>query len=709
MMDEMKPGLVTREGTPVPLTSLAWEAENTGLLLHLKCTQRYRNEGRGPIEAVYTFPVPIEAAVVSFSATLGGIRRTARAMKRSKAEETYENAVENGDSAAMVEYADDGLLTANLGNIAPGEDALVEIEAVLPLHWLSGTVRIAIPTVVAPRYSRDGSEEPLLPHQQVETNVLASYRAEARFTLTGPLAAATIAAPGHRMAVSPGKDSTVVRITGAKADSDLILLLSDVPPVNGAWFAADGDGCAACVTLTPASGKLVSQPAAFSILADCSGSMEGVSILKAQEALAALTECLSDRDSVTLSRFGSATEVLIPKPSRFTSVFSRRDYLPAVRSIEADLGGTEMEAALERVQELGPRDVLLITDGEVWDSDKLKALADRSGMRIFALGIGAAPAESVLRSLALSSGGSYEAASPTEDMREPVRRLVARMRLPAAGKPSLSWRDPALVWASPPQGLFLNDSVTLFGWLSDRPTALPSLAWRDSEGKKQSARPEAWAEATGPELRRAAARVRFEEITDSEEQEAFAEQESLLTPCTSLVLVRERTEEEKRASGGALPEMIRVPQMEVSERPEAEMRGILTSEPRGATLLRQRALLDTAEIEAELASPCEDRSSENPSDQRSFPDDALEEGWERELAQSLQSAEDLEIWLKSRGAGVPEAFWKKALEICERDGAGNPEEAACLLCLIWALIRIADQGESRLAFFVLLRLLLLRP
>ena len=85
----------------------------------------------------------------------------------------------------------------------------------------------------------------------------------------------------------------------------------------------------------------------------------------------------------------------------------------------ADLGGTEMEAALRSVFALGgteaAADVLLITDGEIWNADSLVAAARAAGQRVFTVGIGAAPAEGVLRRLAETTGGACEFVAPDED------------------------------------------------------------------------------------------------------------------------------------------------------------------------------------------------------------------------------------------------------------------------------------------------------
>jgi Ca-activated chloride channel family protein len=59
---------------------------------------------------------------------------------------------------------------------------------------------------------------------------------------------------------------------------------------------------------------------------------------------------------------------------------------------------------------------LLITDGEVWDIEKVIKLAQKSGHRIFAIGVGSSPADSLLRQLAEDTGGACDLVGPFEDI-----------------------------------------------------------------------------------------------------------------------------------------------------------------------------------------------------------------------------------------------------------------------------------------------------
>ena len=105
----------------------------------------------------------------------------------------------------------------------------------------------------------------------------------------------------------------------------------------------------------------------------------------------------------------------------------------AVQFMEADLGGTELQGALRAAMaipssEEAVKDLLLITDGEVWAVEQVVDLAARSGHRLFVVAVGAAPAEGLARLLSEKTGGACEFVSPNEDIEGAIVRMFQRLR-----------------------------------------------------------------------------------------------------------------------------------------------------------------------------------------------------------------------------------------------------------------------------------------
>ena len=206
-MTLVEPARMCREdGSQLPLVAVESRAAATGLVLDTTFRQHYRNDGDANIEAVYTFPLPQGAVLLGLAFTLGERRLVGVVSDRRKAEQLYEQALDEGHSAVLLEKSAEGLYTVSLGNLMAGEEAVVELRYAQLLSFVDGAVRIAIPTVVAPRYGSALAAG--LPHHAIpEADLLADYPARFTIELGGELAGGIIACPSHPAQVQrhPGR------------------------------------------------------------------------------------------------------------------------------------------------------------------------------------------------------------------------------------------------------------------------------------------------------------------------------------------------------------------------------------------------------------------------------------------------------------------------------------------------------------------------
>ncbi|MDT1899356.1 alpha-1-antitrypsin, partial [Acinetobacter baumannii] len=77
----------------------------------------YLNASSDNIEAVYTFLVAWNAVLLGVECILGDKVLQGTVVARADGERRYESALEDGDTAVMVERASDGLYTVNVGNM----------------------------------------------------------------------------------------------------------------------------------------------------------------------------------------------------------------------------------------------------------------------------------------------------------------------------------------------------------------------------------------------------------------------------------------------------------------------------------------------------------------------------------------------------------------------------------------------------------------
>ena len=117
--------------------------------------------------------------------------------------------------------------------------------------------------------------------------------------------------------------------------------------------------------------------AEFVFIVDRSGSMSGSRIDAAKEALLLLLKSLPVGCSFNVVSFGNEHSLLFSDGSRPYSKESLDEALELQKSMKADMGGTEildpLKAVFKKPPKPGmPRQVFLITDGEVGNTNQVK-------------------------------------------------------------------------------------------------------------------------------------------------------------------------------------------------------------------------------------------------------------------------------------------------------------------------------------------------
>ena len=462
----------------VVLEEVGIDAAVDDLMTVVDVCQRYRNPGTGHIEAVYTFPLPVEAVLLQFTVEIGDRTMAGTVIAKAEAERRYEDAVTDGDAAVLLEQPQPGLYTASVGNLAPGETATVRFRYGLLLRWNGDLVRLAMPTAVAPRYG-DPSAGGLEPHQEPEFGFDAERSFRLRVSVRGVLQGARWASPSHDIAVTAGGERTVIEIARPAAmDRDCVLeARATGVEVGRALLDRDGGDWVVLASFRPEIPDMDASGAhrCLKIVVDCSGSMSGDSIEQVRTAGERILDSLRPGDLFDIVAFGTGHRALSGHalPASPANIARAREFV--VRELDADLGGTEIESALRAAYRIEgepgmPRDLLLITDGEVWDTDSAATEARASGHRIFTVGVGSAVAEPFVRALAEATGGACELVTPREDMAGRIHRHFQRILAPPAKWARVIW--PGRVRHAIPDPLpppYPGDTLHLFGSFAGRP------------------------------------------------------------------------------------------------------------------------------------------------------------------------------------------------------------------------------------------------
>ncbi|MEE2652587.1 MAG: VIT and VWA domain-containing protein [Pseudomonadota bacterium] len=557
--EAIQPHLTTATGEIMPLESLAISGQIADSLAILELTQAYRNRESTNIEAIYTFPLPFDGVLLGLQATIGDQTLEGAVIPKQQAEDRYEDAITGGNSAIMLEQQSPGLYTVNLGNLLAGEDASITIRYALPLKWTGNQLRLALPLTVAPRYGLPefGEQKPFAVPEQ---DFIIEYPLTVALSVIGRMSASPISSPTHQLTTQPVGDSIQIGLLGGvdHPDRDLILRFdkTEDSPNTVSTVQVDDQTFGHAVFCLPNMPRL--GPLATKLLVDCSGSMAGASMAITKNAINRLLKQSRVGDQLSLTAFGS--RYMHFEDGSFHTVTETGIPVQAhewLQNLDANLGGTEMESALRSVFSLSdnetPADVLMITDGQIWDIDGVITASRNAGQRVFVIGVGLSPAESNLRALAEATGGAVEFLSPAEPINEVVDRQLNRMRQPTLTNAKLDLPGE-LRWMLPnPETtpLYAGDTVHFwyeFSGVEEKEQVKISLNFPDDDGIELIANAASTDENTELPRLAAAARLKAWDLkhADTKEKEIYSElavAHQLVTPLTNFLMLHDRGED----------------------------------------------------------------------------------------------------------------------------------------------------------------------
>lgn len=548
--DTTTPTMKTAQPRSVLLQRADVRVDIRDYLCRTRMAYHFLNAESVNIEAVYTFPLPIDGVLTDLRVRIGERELRGAAVEKVLAQEEYEQAVSEGDTPVMLERLDSGLYSLNVGNILPGEKASVTIEFLEVLCPNGDEVRYELPTTLAPLYG-DPAARGLAPHQYPAHSIFADNRFSLEVDIRGCLAGADIQTPAHATRLE--RDGGHVRLTlsepAASMDRDFIMTLrSEALPQAFAVSAPDKDGYVVLAGFTPRFAA-ASPARSVKIVVDCSGSMGGESILQARQALLRALDRLRPEDHFNIVRFGSSSTMLFRKQEPADESHLQAAMAMA-RTMDADMGGTEMAQALDKALSSAspagmPEDILLITDGQVWDMAAVaNKLASRKH-RTFCIGVGSAVERGVLSALSSKTGGDAIFVNVHEDMGKKVFEHFKRMTLTPAGSPAFDFAGakPRAVAPKKLPTVFDGDMVLACAWFATAPGEA-AFSLRSPDGLMSWRTPVTanadWAET----LPRFAAAMRLPDLPDHEAT-ALAVEYSLVSPFTNFLAVVERAEGEK--------------------------------------------------------------------------------------------------------------------------------------------------------------------
>nr|XP_045618381.1 von Willebrand factor A domain-containing protein 5A-like isoform X2 [Procambarus clarkii] len=437
----------------VELESVSTVVNIRGFVAQVNAKLLYHNSSSSPLQVRYTLPVDESAAVYKFEAHLDGRKILAHCMEKKKAEKVYKEAVDAGKTAILTRQDErsSDMLQLDLGNLPEGSKATLSISLVMELKvQTDGGVSFVLPTVLNPRYSPAGG--PTAPRgfnteleQEKVVTVTKAYTIDIKARVSGGHEIARIISHTDSLNVTIGEDLKSAEVTqdgGFKSDHDWSLLLYYANPYKTRVIRETGDRSATglmkddlvMINLFPeVPANSYSSKNEVIFLIDRSGSMQGDKIQSARATLLLFLKSLPMGCLFNVISFGSDFKALFPKSCEYNENTLKKA-CKLQEKMDADMGGTEIFGPFQHVYSTAPtpgyaRQILLISDGEVYNVDEVTQMVGRHAheTRVFAVGIGYGASTALIRGVARAGGGRSEMVVQQDRLQLKVMGLVSSM------------------------------------------------------------------------------------------------------------------------------------------------------------------------------------------------------------------------------------------------------------------------------------------
>lgn len=470
-----------------PLKHTEVVAKISGNLSRVEVTQTFNNPFSDPLEAIYTFPLPDEAAVDDMEIKVGDRVIRGLIKKREEAKKIYEEAKKSGKTAGLLEQERDNIFTQSLANIKPGEKIDVTIRYTESLKFEKGNYEFVFPMVVGPRYIPGG--DVVKDAGKVNPPTIADERSGQDINVTveieGGVPIASIqSASSHQ--INTTQDGRVFRVQLANQktipNKDLILKYQVAGQTTQSTILTQADerGGHFASYLIPAIAYQVNEivPKDVVFLMDTSGSQSGAPIAQSKELMRQFISGLNPNDTFTIIDFASTTTRLSDKPLTNTpeNIQKALDY---VNRLQAN-GGSELFNGINAVLDFPAapegrlRSVVLITDGLMGDDNRVIAAVQsrlKRGNRLYSFGVGSSVNRFLVNRVAELGRGTSRILGLDEAPQAVAEKFFKEINSPILTNIEVKWEGtgtaPNIYPANPPD-LFANQPLVLFGRKPDK-------------------------------------------------------------------------------------------------------------------------------------------------------------------------------------------------------------------------------------------------
>ncbi|MEH1797204.1 VIT domain-containing protein [Nostoc sp.] len=477
-----------------PLKHTEVIAKIAGNLSRVEVIQSFENPFTEPLEAVYVFPLPDEAAVDDMEIKIGDRIIKGNIKKREEAVAIYEKAKQEGRTAGLLEQERDNIFTQSLANIKPGEQIDVTIRYTESLKFEAGNYEFVFPMVVGPRYIPgtliDGSgdtdrvpDASRITPPVVPEGMRSRHNINVTVEIDTGLAISEVRSPSHQLKIEHSGEIVRIQLAGEDTipNKDLILRyqVSGQETQSTVLTQTDDRGGHFAIYLIPAlkysSDEIVAKDVVF--LVDTSGSQSGDPLWKCQELMRRFINGLNPNDTFTIIDFSDTVRQLSKKPLPNTAE-NRAKAIAYINNLQAD-SSTEMLSGIRTAINFPTpagrlRSVVLLTDGYIGNENEILAEVQQHlqpGNRLYSFGVGSSVNRFLLNRIAEIGRGISQIIRHDEPTEEVAEKFYRQINNPVLTNIQISWHgdtESPVIYPKVAPDLFSEQPLVLFGRKQDR-------------------------------------------------------------------------------------------------------------------------------------------------------------------------------------------------------------------------------------------------
>ncbi|CAF2911440.1 unnamed protein product [Rotaria sp. Silwood2] len=413
------------------------------------------------MSTVYCFPIEEQAAIYSFTARIDNREIIAQLKEKKEAQAENINALKQQQYGTYLLEQDEksqDTFIINVGALPPSKECIITVSYVTELDLIQNSViRFVIPTTIAPRYNSRNKR--IISSVNTKSKYFQSlpYIIEFRCRIEkiyGPNQVQYIAglnSSSHHVDIDLSvHDAYIVTFAQKNTylDRDILLDIKLSDKRANTFVVVESNAAMAAVTpfeedcYLTLNNKQINE---FIFILDCSGSMKNENkIGLAREAMLFFIRNLPTNCYFNIIKFGAKYSCLFNESTAFYNNINIRIAEKFISQIRADLGGTEILAALQWLERHPPqfnraRQVFLLTDGEVSNVSEVLELCRSmaSSTRIFSFGLGVSPNRSLVKGLARTTNGRFIFIPPNthidvyiqEQLQKAIQRCITNIRI----------------------------------------------------------------------------------------------------------------------------------------------------------------------------------------------------------------------------------------------------------------------------------------